>query len=81
MIHWLGHAVLRAASQLCAGRASSRAAASGSAASVEHTGQRTRGIWRLPKLGGVWGICSTDIRLPPLPPGVPFRDAYQVCKF
>ncbi len=40
--------------------------------------QRTRGIWRLPKLGAEWGIGSTDIRLPPLPPGVPFQDAYQV---
>ena len=40
--------------------------------------QRTRGIWRLPKLGAEWGIGSTDIRLPPLPPGIPFQDAYQV---
>ena len=40
--------------------------------------QRTRGIWRLPRLGGEWGITSTDIRLPPLPPGVPFQDVYQV---
>ncbi len=40
--------------------------------------QRTRGIWRLPRLGEEWGISSTDIRLPPLPPGVPFQDVYQV---
>jgi len=40
--------------------------------------QRTRGIWRLPKLGAEWGICSTDIRLPPLPPGTSFRDIYHV---
>ncbi len=40
--------------------------------------QRTRGIWRLPKLGAEWGIGSTDIRLPPLPPGTPFQDVYQV---
>ena len=77
--HWLWHAVGRAASQPGAGRASCGAAASASAVSAEHTGQRTRGIWRLPKLGGGWGIRATDIRLPPLPPGVPFRDAYQVC--
>ena len=78
-IHWIGHAVRRAASQLGASRASSGAAASASIAGAEHTGQRTRGIWRLPKLGGGWGIRATDIRLPPLLPGVPFRDAYQVC--
>lgn len=40
--------------------------------------QKTRGIWRLPRLGGEWGITSTDIRLPPLPRGVPFQDVYQV---
>ena len=40
--------------------------------------QRTRGIWRLPKLGAEWGIGSSDIRLPPLPPNTAFRDVYQV---
>lgn len=36
-------------------------------------------IWRLPGLGGDWGIEEMDIRIPPLPPGRSFEDEFDVC--
>jgi hypothetical protein len=35
-------------------------------------------IWRLPGLGGEWGVEESDIRIPPLPPGRLFQDEFDV---
>eukprot|EP00884_Botryococcus_braunii_P016429 jgi/Botrbrau1/346/Bobra.110_2s0005.1 len=35
-------------------------------------------IWRLPGLGGDWGVEETDIRIPPLPPGRCFDDEFDI---
>lgn len=34
--------------------------------------------WRLPGLGGDWGVEDVDIRIPPLPPGQLFEEEYDV---
>ena len=45
---------------------------------AEHSGQVTRGPWKLPGLGGSQGVEELDIRLPPLPPRGRFGDHYEV---
>lgn len=47
--------------------------------SVDGIGQVLKGVWRLQGLGGEWGLGDREVRLPPLPPGVAFRDVYEVC--
>ncbi|KAK9831459.1 hypothetical protein WJX81_007468 [Elliptochloris bilobata] len=44
----------------------------------EHSGLASRGAWRLPGVGGEWGVEERDIRVPPLPPGARFADVYEV---
>ncbi|KAK9812501.1 hypothetical protein WJX73_004560 [Symbiochloris irregularis] len=56
------------------GDGGSQAQASGSG----HSGRSTRGTWRLPGVGGAWGIEETNIRLPPLAPGARFEDHYEI---
>ncbi len=40
--------------------------------------QASRGAWRLPGVGGEWGVEERDIRVPPLPRGACFADVYEV---
>ncbi|BDA43201.1 probable crossover junction endonuclease MUS81 [Coccomyxa sp. Obi] len=68
----------RTASQPGLQRNDSAAGSGLSRATSEHTGQVVRGVWRLQGLGGEWGLGDREVRLPPLPPGVAFRDVYEV---
>lgn len=40
--------------------------------------QAIRGVWRLPGLGGEWGMGDAEVRLPPLPPNRTFAEVYEV---
>lgn len=53
----------------------------GASGQHEHSGRTVRGGWRLPCLGGAWGVEESNIRLPPLRPGQRFGDHYRVRHF